>query len=104
MSVKPLKIWNGGWHFGRPVDRSRDARLWDGLRHNQTPTVYVAAYSRADAIRLIAEYLGGTRAGLANAVRRNWTEGRWGLAMDGVTPERGIWIQVSFDAVPVRLV
>lgn len=71
--MKPkLKIWNGRWE--------RDQH------------VYVAAYSKADAARLVIACLGYEPRGLRGEIDNYWSPDCWGDAMDGVEPERGIWV------------
>lgn len=86
-----LKIWNGrGW----------------GMRN--TPEYvehcYVAAHSRADAVRLINEL--DPRAMMTDReIKEYFAEGCWGNVMDGITPERGVWVTRTgkSDEVPERL-
>lgn len=52
---------------------------------------YVAAYSRADAIRAIAEALGYNGLAMDSELRNYWSEGAWGNTMIGIKPERGLW-------------
>ena len=51
---KVLNIWNGG---GLCCRKPGDQR-WAKLGINEQPHAYVAAYSRADARRVIEEYCG----------------------------------------------
>lgn len=51
---------------------------------------FVAAYSIADAQRLVSEYTG--RPTSISEIKSYWSKNAWGNAMDGITPERGIWI------------
>ena len=95
--AKTLKIWNGRGHFLR----KHDDPLWDGVAHNASSSGYVAAYSRADARRVIAEYTG--RDPGETELRDYWSEGAWGSSMSGVTPERGLWISIGRGA-PVRVI
>ena len=77
---KELKIWNGrGWNMRRPVDGK-------GVEH-----VYVAAYSRADAVRLINQAAGYSAVNDAE-IKNYFSDGCWGNPMDGITPERGVWV------------
>jgi len=80
---KKLKIWNGGF---------------DGRGDH----FYIAAHSVQDAARLMAEannkihksniynfsFLVNRN---ARIIREYFSEGCWGNAMDGITPERGVW-------------
>lgn len=99
--MKTLKLWNG--------------RGFD-CRHTH---LYVAAYSVADAVRVANEAfrkLNGyeDRPDMsrvtAHEVRVYWSEGCWGNAMDGITPERGVWQtnnefgRTAEERKPVRLI
>lgn len=50
---------------------------------------YIAAYSRADAVRIYEQYVGGR--GTLPEIRDYWHEGSWGNTMIGVTPRRGMF-------------
>jgi hypothetical protein len=76
-AVKQLKLWNGRVYGVLPQSD------WKGTH------LYVAAYSAADARRLCLE-LGYADPG-ANEVKKYWSP-CWGNAMEGITPERGIWV------------
>lgn len=54
---------------------------------------YIAAYSRADAVRIYEEFFGG-RAVLPE-IRDYWSEGSWGNQMIGVTPRRGMFAKTK---------
>ncbi len=92
---RELKLWNGR---GSAVRKHSD-QLWDGVRMNASTTACVAAYSRADARRVIAEYLGHE---IGDAEIRDYWSNCWGNDMNAVVPERGLWINVGNG--PVRVV
>jgi hypothetical protein len=96
---KQLVLFNGR---AAVVYNPRDP-VWWSMPDKYRVRAYVAAYSTADAVRLIEEYNGGwPRA--ASELRTYWSKGTWGRAMDGITPERGIWITTEFsDEKPRRL-
>lgn len=96
---KQLVLFNGR---AAVVYNPRDP-VWWSMPDKYRVRAYVAAYSTADAVRLIEEYNGGwPRA--ASELRTYWSKGTWGRAMDGITPERGIWIATEFsDEKPRRL-
>jgi hypothetical protein len=75
MRKRTLKIWNGRWLDGE----RRDAH------------VYVAAYSRPDIRALFVEL--GLHPPSISEIAVYWSPRCWGTAMDGITPERGVWIQ-----------
>ena len=82
--TKTLRLWNGRWK-----DRGR---------------VYVAAYTRADAGRLLSQAAGAELPAIDREIRDYFSE-CWGNTMDGITPERGVWVQTgSRISKPVRVV
>lgn len=85
MAEKKLKLWNG--RMSPPYDHG-----------------YVAAYSRADAIRVIAEGLGRGSRGMVTELRDYWSEGAWGNQMIGIKPERGLWAQKTRTSDVLRIV
>ena len=97
--ARELKLWNGRCYcLRRPNDP-----LWDNVASNASVVAYVAAYSRADARRLCAEYCG--RDPGETEIRDYWSAGQWGVRMAGVTPERGIWIRFGQGRdTPIRVI
>ena len=97
--MKTLKIYNGSdW-------RHRGGHL------------YIAAYSLADAVRLVNEayrkihgYEDRPDINCVNVNYANnyWSKGCWGNSMDGITPERGVWhakaIPGGLTEKPVRII
>lgn len=77
---------------------------WKDLSTAGGARAYVAAYSRADAKRVIELYCGEGRGPSDERMKKHWTQGHWGLQMEGVTPERGLWIVFSRGAEAVRVV
>lgn len=95
--AKELKIWNGrGYCCVKPDDP-----LFANRRPNLSVKGYVAAYSRADARRVIEEYTGRNPGD--TELRDYWQEGSWGNKMSGITPERGLWVSIE-DGAPVRVI
>jgi hypothetical protein len=84
---KKLKLFNGGDNYFKSS--------FNDLGH-----LYVAAYSQQDAVNLInqtyrklkklEDRLDVNPCGLSE-IRNYYSKNCWGNAMDGVTPERGIW-------------
>ena len=75
--MKKIKMFNiGGIHLSNKLN---------GFH------VYIGAHSRADASRVVNEYLGNDN----NHTRYLATYGAecWGTSMKGIEPERGMWIQ-----------
>lgn len=91
---KALKLWNGS---GNAV-RKNDDPLWQGFRINAYSKAYVAAYSRADARRVIVEYCGHDP---GDAELRDYWHECWGKSMQGITPERGLWVDLGNGPVKV---
>lgn len=93
MKARELKLWNGRCYCVLPGSK------WK--KNGETGHVYVAAYSMADARRVCVE------AGLfdpgATEVSKYWNAGAWGNSMDGITPERGVWLQYGYSGQPVRI-
>lgn len=87
--AKKLKLWNGRWY------------PYNGQ------TVYVAAYSREDALSLVSTIPSGVRTTYFE-IEKFWNGGTpdccWGKAMDGITPERGVWFAEDYNSPPKRLV
>lgn len=80
---KPLKCWNGRWMNG-----------------NQN--ICVCAYSRADAGRLLIQ-AGARSQGIDKEIKEYFSE-CWGNNMDGITPERGVWVVNFHGAEPSRVI
>lgn len=76
---------------------NRDDPFWQGLpdkrKNGEGVHGYIAAYSRADACRLIEEYKGRAVPHVDTELKVYWHKGSWGNSMDGVEVERGIWIE-----------
>jgi hypothetical protein len=96
--AKALKIWNGRGY----CCHKRDDPRWNGIAISKSIPAYVAAYSRADARKVIAEYCGHEPAD--SELRDYWAAGCWGSSMDGVVPERGLWLQFDSKQSPVRVI
>ena len=76
------RIWNG---------RGYDVVPRSQWRNDQLPHIYACAASIADLQRLCVEC--GWEAPSYNEVKKYWSEGAWGIHMDGVLRQRGLWIQ-----------
>lgn len=84
------------------VYNSKDPVWWAlGPQQRMRAHAFVAAHSVADAVRLIEEYNGGWPKARYE-LNKYWSQGTWGTRMEGITPERGIWIAVDHDK-PIRL-
>lgn len=101
MSSRKLKIWNGRSYFCH----NRNDPQWEGATPGHTTgSVYAAAYSRADLRRMITAYTGTPISD--SEIKVYWNEGNWGNEMEGVVPERGLWLKQKANdrRPPVRLV
>lgn len=54
------------------------------------PKIFIGAYSREDARRVVEEYAGAKP---SVAELRDYFSDCWGNAMNLVEPERGLWVQ-----------
>ena len=88
-------------------------KIWNGRTNNCKGHLYVAAFSQKDACDLVNEayrkekgYV--DRSDIApyslNEVRNYWHPNCWGTAMDGITPERGVWLVDDGSKVPRRVI
>lgn len=75
--AKQLRLWNGRPYGVLPHSEWKNAH------------VCVAAYSMEDARRVCLE--AGMRDPGVREIKEYWSE-CWGNDMDGITPERGIWV------------
>ena len=97
---KKLILWNG-----RGIYLRKNAEPWTSMNTRNSGSVYIAAYSGADALRLIKDYMGHVPRGMAGEMRSYWSKGCWGTGMVGVKPERGIWLIKSHqEPTPIRLI
>ena len=100
--MKKLKIWNGRGWGGRLYD-DKGNFVPDPTGVSRCEHAYVCAYSRAHAVRLINE-ASGQNAVNDNELKVYWSEGCWGKAMDGITPEIGVWTtQEIWSEKPKRI-
>lgn len=95
---KKLRLWNGRGYICHKYDDPR----WNGVR---TGHVYIAAKNRADAARVMGEYMGRIPQGADHEIKTYFSE-CWGNPMAGIEPERGMWISFggSWNVKPVRVV
>ena len=94
-----LKFFNGRGY----ILRKREDPLWEANADGGSIHGYVAAYSRADAARVITEYLGRRPTEIETELREYWSP-CWGDSMKGIAPERGIWVTIGYGKQkPIRL-
>lgn len=91
--VKTLKLWNG-----RDIENIRDGHL------------YIAAYSKTDACRMLTELYPRFNEGQWNREMTIYFSNCWGYNMNTVKPERGIWKTITSirggfttESLPVRV-
>lgn len=94
---RSLKFWNSG----DGLYMRADTPFWAGIPHNATVHAYVAAYSVKDLQERVGGYSRGGAAPSTGRVRTHWNAGAWGRKMDGITPERGLWLE--HDGVVVKV-
>lgn len=93
--MRALRFWNGRDICCRNYTDPR----YKNTAINTTLHCSVAAYSRADARRVIESYTG--RLPSDAELRDYWSE-CWGSNMDGVPRERGLWIEFE-RGVPTKV-
>lgn len=98
---KTLKLWNGR---GYCCQTHNDPR-WKTVGQNGNVHVFIAAHSMADAIRLVEAYTGYEHSSsIASEIRVYFGKNCWGTSMDGITPERGIWIKFHENEAPIKVI
>lgn len=87
---KQLRIWNGRGH-GKKYDRG---------------SFYVAAYSVAEAARLIAQAAGSHNSGFEHEIKTYYSKDCWGKPMEGITPtEPCVYATTShYNEKPKRII
>ena len=90
--ARKLKVWNGRPYGVLPKSK------W--TRGHDAATVYACARSVNDLRDLCLSL--GLIAPSAGEVRDYWSP-CWGNSMDGVEPERGVWIAYGYSAKPERV-
>jgi hypothetical protein len=63
---------------------------WSEFNHRSH--IYICAYSKADAARILQELGGGTEGMWLREINEYFSVGCWGNLMDGVARERGAWV------------
>lgn len=87
-----LKIWNGRAYGVLPNK--------DWKRGFDTAHIYACAHSVSDLQRLCLEL--GLHKVSASEIRTYWSP-CWGNSMDGIKPERGIWVAYGYNDKPKRI-
>lgn len=68
---------------------AKKLKFWNGRGVNGNGHIYVAAYSKADACKILTEATGYSKWNYE--LTTYFSEGCWGNAMDKIVPERGVW-------------
>lgn len=72
--------------------KSKKIKIWNG-RYKERDHVYIGAYSKTDACRMLVELNPYTTVNhWSREITVYFSEGCWGNDMDGIVQERGIWI------------
>ena len=100
MPKSTLKVWNVRSYMAHT---SKDKR-WDNVRPGDGK-LYICAHSVADIVRLLQEYLGAevSESNVRTEIRVYGSD-CWGVAMEGVVHERGIWISFGRWSKPIKVV
>ena len=87
---------------------NKQLKTWNGRDWQCTGHVYVCAYSVKDAIVLMdaasLKLYGCVHRTSVAEIKNYWSKGCWGIAMDGIAQERGVWRTNGYDNEPERLV
>lgn len=98
MNPTKLKIWNGrgpkcrGEHFFVAAKNRTDAAKLVAKAAN----IFCGCPEREIDARDIGQY--------TREIRDYYSEGCWGIKMEGITPERGVWLTVGHNDTPKRLI
>ena len=84
------------------MPKPKPLKCWNGNYNGSGSHVYICANSRADAGRLLVEY-GASSRGIDKYIKDYYSE-CWGNAMQGITPERGLWVVPFRSAEPSRVI
>lgn len=91
--MRTLRLFNG--RAGSCCDW-KDQRWKTTPRSDLTAHAYIAAYSMADAVRVVKEYSEGRARTSVHEINIYWNKNCWGNSMDGITPERGLWVLFDY--------
>lgn len=80
--MKKIKILNGRWQ--------------DGKGH-----AYVGCYSYKHAIELLQQ--AGCRCSMSE-INNYWHKGCWGIDMNGIEPQLGVWLREDYGTPVKRLI
>lgn len=89
LKEKKLKIWNGRGYAG----------FYNGKRL-EIEHFYVCAKTQKQAIELCAK-MGYTLT--PREIREYWNPECWGIFMQNITPEIGLWVEMKGKPNPIRM-
>lgn len=81
-------------------------KIWNGRDVGSTGTLFVCAHSKAHACRLLAKAhnLSEDHASRFKAELNGYFNADcWGVEMDGIEPEVGVWRATGFSDKPVKI-
>jgi len=90
--MKKLKLFNGRGHHQY---KNGIVTTWEHL--------YIAAYSINDAAELLQEVFSGTVNSRIYEINIYYNKNCWGVLMEDIIPERGIWGILTFCSKPIRI-
>jgi hypothetical protein len=68
-------------------------KIWNGRGRGNGEHLFIGAYSKADACRMLDElYTPFSKSYWKREMTTYFVEGCWGNPMEGITPERGVWL------------
>lgn len=86
------------------MKEGKKLRIWNGRGHGRYSYFYVAAYSRAEAARLIAQAAGYANRGFEQEVKDYYSE-TWGTPMKGIIPtEPCVYAQLTENDKPQKVI
>jgi hypothetical protein len=75
------------------MKKKKIIKIWNGRGCKQQEHLFIGAYSKADACRMLDEiYPPFGKSSWNREMTIYFCEGCWGDDMDGIVPERGIWL------------
>ena len=97
---KKLIIWNGiGW--GIPKKDTKGHIIPDPTGKEYCDHFYLCATSQSQAIKIIKKCTG--RHYSMREVEKCWVKGCWGIQMDNVKPEIGLWTAQHWKDIPKKI-
>ena len=88
--MKKLKLFNGRGHHTRTHGDYTGGHF------------FIGAHSQKHAAELFEQLCGGS--GNLTEIRDYYNKGSWGLSMEGIEPEIGVWASHGYNDKPVKLI